>query len=90
MMELEYKLCMLAGEWRLLQKTHPDGYTERLQEIVKEYHQLIEELFNLQLDSELDVECLLPKKFMPERYMEKWGDFWFGRGNTIWGFPDKT
>lgn len=66
MRKLELRLCDLAGIWRCR-----CGGSQQEQQIMKEYHTTVKELYRLGWDGCIDVECHLPQNLMPEEYKER-------------------
>jgi hypothetical protein len=75
--KLEFHLCDLAGSWG-----------ERSEEeIVSEYHATMAELYSLGWDGTLDVECELPREFMPDKYVRRHPT---PPGFDFWQWPQQT
>ena len=62
----EFHLCDLAGTWRASW-----GDPQRQEEIVREYHETVAELYSLGWDAGLDSECELPDRLMPTEYLRR-------------------
>ena len=62
---LEFLLGDLAAEWREYESP------ERQNEIVLEYHSVMERLDELGWDGFLDLDSELPDELLPERYRKK-------------------
>lgn len=63
--ELWEQLCTLAGKWW--------GSTdlEEREQLVKFYHETMQNLYDTGWDGVMDVECMLPDKLMPQKYIER-------------------
>lgn len=63
---LEFRLGDLAAMWR-------GSYDrpERQQAIMREYHQVMQSLYELGWDAELDMESHLPQEVMPAEYVKR-------------------
>lgn len=59
--KLEDQLFQLARSWRKTRKP----------ELVKEYHSVMEQMFQLGWNGHLDLACELPYELMPKIYFEE-------------------
>jgi hypothetical protein len=64
--QLEDRLGYLAGEWGGVRRG-----VDRQDDIVKEYHQTMQKLYELGWDGVLDIDCELPDRLMPEEYLKR-------------------
>jgi hypothetical protein len=64
---LENRLCALAGAFR-----GSESLSQR-EDRVREYHTAMEKLYFLEWDGSLDIECELPDKVMPTKYLQRSG-----------------
>lgn len=63
---LEVELGRLAGEYRFFA-----GQKERQDQIVSEYHAVMQQMFDLDWEGGLDYESELPTHKMPNEYLKK-------------------
>lgn len=63
---LEFLLGDLAAQWR-----GAYDYTEKQKAIVRQYHQVMQTLYERGWDAELDMESHLPKELMPKEYVKR-------------------
>lgn len=63
---LENRLADLAGEWRGVRRG-VDGQDD----IVREYHEIMEKLYSLGWDGILNIDDELPDRLMPEEYRRR-------------------
>lgn len=67
---LEDRLCNLA-------RLSGVNVGEQREKFIREYHDVMEKLYSLGWDGELDLECVLPQRFMPKEYLRRNPDWWY-------------